>query len=66
MPKLTLEIELELYRLLQEAARSNQLSVEDECLRRLEGGTRRSHYMEALLADLRADNEQRRAHKSSG
>lgn len=66
MPKLTLEIELELYRLLQEAARSNQLSVEDECLRRLEGGTRRSHYMEALLADLRADNEQRRTHKSSG
>lgn len=66
MPKLTLELELELYRLLQQAARSNQLSVEDECLRRLEGGARRSHYMEALLADLRADDEQRRVHKSTG
>lgn len=66
MPKLTLELELELYRLLQQAARSNRLSVEEECLRRLEGGTRRSHYMEALLADLRADDEQRRAHKSGG
>ncbi|HEX5844630.1 MAG TPA: hypothetical protein VFY62_19300 [Pseudomonas sp.] len=66
MPKLTLELELELYRLLQQAARSNQLSVEDECLRRLEGGARRSHYMEALLADLRADDEQRRVHKSPG
>lgn len=66
MPKLTLELELDLYRLLQEAARSNRLSVEEECLRRLEGGARRSHYMEALLADLRADDEQRRLQKNSG
>jgi hypothetical protein len=60
MPKLTLDVEPELYRLLQHAARSNQLSLEDECLRRLEGGARRSRYMEALLADLRADDEQQR------
>jgi hypothetical protein len=42
------------------------LSLEDECVRRLEGGVRRSHYMEALLADLRADDEQRRSRQSSG
>ncbi|HBX54319.1 hypothetical protein [Pseudomonas sp. UBA2684] len=64
MPKVTLEIDLDLYRLLQHAARTNQLSMEEECLRRLEGGARRSRYMEALLADLRADDEQRRAQKN--
>ena len=64
MPKLTLELNLELYRLLVQVARSNGLSLEDECLRRLEGGVRRSRYMEALLAELRADDEQRRAGES--
>ncbi|MGL4318923.1 MAG: hypothetical protein ACRCTL_20200 [Pseudomonas sp.] len=61
MPRITLEIELDLYRLLVQAARTNNLSLEDECMRRLEGGARRSRYMEALLAELRADDEQRRA-----
>lgn len=63
MPKVTLEIDRDLYRVLQQAARSNNMSLEDECLRRLEGGARRSRYMEALLADLRADDERRRATK---
>lgn len=63
MPKLILEIETDLYRTLQQAARTNQLSLEDECLRRLEGGARRSRYMEALLAELRADDAQRRAER---
>ncbi|MBC9251867.1 hypothetical protein A9179_16475 [Pseudomonas alcaligenes] len=61
MPRITLEIELDLYRLLLQAARTNNLSLEDECLRRLDGGARRSRYMEALLAELRADDAQRRA-----
>jgi hypothetical protein len=61
MPKITLELDRELYRLLQQAARSNGLSLADECQRRLEGGVRRSRHMEALLADLRADVGQRRA-----
>jgi hypothetical protein len=56
MPKLILEIDVDLYRLLQQAARTNRLSLEDECLRRLEGGVRRSRYMEALLAELRAND----------
>lgn len=63
MPKLMLEIDVELYRMLQQAARTNELSLEDECLRRLEGGVRRSRYMEALLAELRADDAQRRAER---
>lgn len=60
MPKLTLELDLELYRMLQQAARSNQLSLEDECMRRLEGGVRRTRYMDTLLAELRADEQRRR------
>jgi hypothetical protein len=60
MPKLTLEVDLELYRMLVRAAQTNDLSLEEECLRRLEGGVRRSSYMQALLAELRADGEQRR------
>jgi hypothetical protein len=50
MPKLTLEIDLDLYRLLQAAARSNATSLEEECQRRLEGGVRRSRHIETLLA----------------
>ena len=65
MPRVILEINLELYHLLQQAASSNRMSLEDECLRRLEGGGRRSRYMEALLAELRADEVQRRAAKGS-
>ncbi|AVO54618.1 hypothetical protein [Ectopseudomonas mendocina] len=64
MPKLMLEIDTDLYRMLQEAARINQLSLQDECTRRLEGGVRRSRYMEALLAELRADDAQRRAERN--
>lgn len=66
MPRLILEINLELYHLLQQAANSNRMSLEDECLRRLEGGMRRSRYMEALLAELRADDAQRRAARDPG
>lgn len=61
MPKLVLDLNTELYRMLQDAARINQISFEDECMRRLEGGQRRSRYMDALLAELRADDAQRRA-----
>ena len=61
MPRLIVELDTDLYRMLQEAARINQLSLQEECVRRLEGGGRRSRYMEALLAELRADDAQRRA-----
>ncbi|WP_256583034.1 hypothetical protein [Pseudomonas sp. HMWF032] len=41
MPGLTLDLEVELYHLLQQAAQNNPLSLDEECLRRLEGAARR-------------------------
>ena len=66
MPKLTLDLDADLYRLLQQAAQQNQISLEEECLHRLEGGVRRSRYMHALLAVYGAGDEQRRAEESDG
>ncbi|MDH4553917.1 hypothetical protein E8F11_01805 [Pseudomonas sp. BN417] len=57
MPRREVEINGEHYRLLLEAAQRNGLSLEEECRRRLEAGLRRSSYMEALLAELRAAEE---------
>ncbi|MDE1165948.1 MAG: hypothetical protein PW845_11285 [Pseudomonas sp.] len=61
MQRLSLELDTQLYGLLKRAAQANNLSVEEECMRRLEGAERRSSYMQALLAELRADDEQQRA-----
>ncbi|PQP06015.1 MULTISPECIES: hypothetical protein [Pseudomonas] len=61
MPRVTLEIDAQLYRLLKASAETHHLSLEEECCRRLEGGERRSRYLQALLAELRAEDEQRRA-----
>lgn len=63
MKKIVLEIEVDaqLYQLLKLAAETSDLSIEEECRRRLEGGARRSSYLQALLAELRADDQQRRA-----
>ncbi|WP_026145514.1 hypothetical protein [Pseudomonas asplenii] len=60
MERVTLEVDTELYQLLRMAAQANDLSLEEECLRRLEGADRRSRYLQALVAELRADDEQRR------
>jgi hypothetical protein len=60
MIRVILEIDPQLYRLLQSAAKSNHLSFDEECRRRLEGTERRSRYLQALVAELRADDEQRR------
>ena len=61
MHRLVIELDLQLYELLARAAREHRLSLEGECLRRLQGDGRQSRYFQALLADLRADEEQRRA-----
>jgi hypothetical protein len=61
MARVVLEIDTQLYRMLIAAAETNHLSLEEECCRRLAGGERRSHYLQALLAELRAEDEQRRA-----
>ncbi len=63
MPVLNVEVDIDLYRLLLQAARTNGLSLQDECLRRLDGGGRRSRYLEALLAELDTDDEQQRSKK---
>lgn len=61
MARVILEIDTQLYRLLKSSAETNHLSLEEECCRRLEGSDRRSRYLQALLAELRAEDEQRRA-----
>ena len=61
MTKVILEIDTQLYRLLKVSAETNHLSLEEECCRRLAGGERRSRYLQALVAELRADDEPRRA-----
>lgn len=60
MQRINLELDTHLYRLLKNAAQANNLSLEEECLRRLMGGERRSRYLQALVAELRADEEQLR------
>ncbi|MGE8408314.1 MAG: hypothetical protein ACN6QH_14860 [Pseudomonas sp.] len=60
MQRINLELDTHLYRLLKNAAQANNLSLEEECLRRLLGGERRSRYLQALVAELRADEEQSR------
>ena len=61
MARVILEIDAQLYRLLKASAETNHVSLEEECCRRLAGGDRRSRYLQALLAELRAEDEQRRA-----
>lgn len=64
MTIVTLEIDPKLYQLLQAAAADHQISLEDECLRRLAAQERPSRYLQALVAELRADDQQRRAARS--
>jgi hypothetical protein len=59
--RVILEIDAQLYRMLKASAETNQVSLEEECCRRLAGGERRSRYLQALVAELRAEDEQRRA-----
>jgi len=61
MARVILEIDTQLYRMLKASAEANHVSLEEECCRRLSGGERRSRYLQALLAELRAEDEQRRA-----
>ncbi|CAK9890846.1 MULTISPECIES: hypothetical protein [Pseudomonas] len=60
MQRLNLELDEQLFQLLKRAAQANNLSLEQECLRRLGGGERHSRYIQALVAELRADEKQRR------
>ncbi|WP_397449407.1 hypothetical protein [Pseudomonas sp. NA-150] len=61
MHRMSLELDQDLYCVLEAAAQLNHLTLEQECLKRLEGRERRSRYIQALVAELRADDEQHRA-----
>ncbi|MGC5702380.1 hypothetical protein J4P02_19460 [Pseudomonas sp. NFXW11] len=61
MTMVMLEIDPQLYQQLLSAAAAHHLSLEQECRRRLAGEERPSRYLQALLAELRADDQQRRA-----
>ena len=61
MHRLVLEVDGQLWQLLEREAQAHCLSLEAECLRRLQGHERHSRYLQALLAELRAEDEQRRA-----
>jgi len=58
MTRVILESNTQLYRLLKLSAEIHHLSLEEECCRRLQEAGRR---LKALLAELRAEDEQRRA-----
>lgn len=59
--EIRLEIDVDLYRSLSEAACRSHSTVEQECIRRLSQNGRRSYYLQALVAELRAEDQQRRA-----
>ncbi|MFJ5295208.1 hypothetical protein [Pseudomonas sp. SLFW] len=59
--EIRLEVDVDLYRSLSEAARRSHSTVEQECIRRLSQNGRRSYYLQALVAELRAEDQQRRA-----
>ena len=66
MPEIKLTVSIELYRLLQHSARSSGVSLEEECLQRLEGGARRSRYVQALITELQAEAEEAKHRAISG
>jgi hypothetical protein len=61
MEIIRLEVDEDLFRALSEAARRCHSTVEQECVRRLSPSGRRSYYLQALVAELRAEDQQRRA-----
>ncbi|OQR32718.1 hypothetical protein BWR59_12210 [Pseudomonas sp. Bc-h] len=61
MEIIRLEVDQDLLRSLTEAARSNHSTLEQECVKRLKQNGRRSFYLQALVPELRADDQQRRA-----
>lgn len=61
MEIITIEVDQDMYRSLAQAARSNRLTLEQECIERLKRPRKHSCYLQALVAELRAEEQQRRA-----
>ncbi|MHB2079943.1 hypothetical protein [Pseudomonas asiatica] len=55
MHRLIIEVDRQLYQQLENAAQVHHLSLEAECRRRLSGLECQSRYLQALLAEMRAD-----------
>ncbi|WGV19058.1 hypothetical protein QIY50_16720 [Pseudomonas putida] len=55
MHRLVIEVDRQLYEQLENAAQMHHLSLEAECRRRLSGLECQSCYLQALLAEMRAD-----------
>ncbi|QPN44308.1 hypothetical protein I5S86_22645 [Priestia aryabhattai] len=61
MHRLVIEVDRQLYQQLEYAAQVHHVSLEAECLRRLAALECQSPYLQALLAEMRAEEEPRRA-----
>lgn len=55
MHRVVIEVDRQLYQQLENSAQVHHLSLEAECRRRLSGLECRSRYLQALLAEMRAD-----------
>lgn len=58
MHRLIIEVDQQLYQQLENAAQVHHLSLEAECRRRLSELECQSRYLQALLAELRAEAEE--------
>ena len=61
MHRLVIEVDRQLYQQLENAAQVHHVSLEVECRRRLAALDCQSPYLQALLAEMRADEGPRRA-----
>ncbi|NIE77575.1 hypothetical protein F3J44_22430 [Pantoea sp. Tr-811] len=61
MHRLVIEVDGQLYQLLENAAQLHHVTLEAECRRRLATLECQSRYVQALLAEMRADEEPWRA-----
>ncbi|MFJ4064785.1 hypothetical protein ACIPW4_05765 [Pseudomonas sp. NPDC089996] len=61
MHRLVIEVDRQLYQQLEHAAQDHHVSLEVECRRRLAALECQSRHLQALLADMRADEEPQRA-----
>ncbi|MFJ4346865.1 hypothetical protein [Pseudomonas sp. NPDC089401] len=61
MHRLVIEVDRQLYQQLENAAQAHHVTLEAECRRRLAMLECQSRYVQALLAEMRADDEPQRA-----
>ncbi|AGZ36640.1 hypothetical protein C4Q28_07450 [Pseudomonas sp. SWI6] len=61
MHRLVIEVDSQLYQQLESAAHDHHVSLETECRRRLATLECQSRYLQALLAEMRAEDEPQRA-----